>query len=152
DGPSASLAIIREARDRRGPDVPAHRAEYDRKYERAGTDATRTAALQPSSPASRGRRGRPAAAEGGARALRGRRRTWIAGAAVSRGGGRRHDWARRFRRGRLQQSATADRARYGVRRAIEGRVRPHEGRSAESGRPHRDVRRAVLGRQREGAR
>jgi hypothetical protein len=63
---------------------------YDRSRMIERSHAPRAAALQPSSAAARGRRGRPAAAEGGARAVRRRGRARVAGGALSRRGRRRH--------------------------------------------------------------
>ena len=74
--------------------------------------ATRAAALQPSPAAARSRRGRAAAAEGGARAVRRRGRARLAGGALSRRGRRRHPRPRRLRRRRLQQPAAADHPRH----------------------------------------
>ena len=76
----------------------------------------------------------------------------IAGGALSRRGRRRHPRPRRLRRRRLQQPPAADHPRHARRRPIEARVRAGADRGAEPRGPRRDVRRALLGRERQDAR
>ena len=83
---------------------------------------------------------RTAADQGGARTARRRRRTRLAGRALSRGGGRRHDRTRRLRRRRRVESPAPGAARHGGGRPAQARVGARAHRRSQSQRERRDVR------------
>ena len=98
------------------------------------------AALQPAFDHARGRRRRPAQAEGRARAVRRRGRPRFAGGPLPRRGRRRHAGDRRFRRRRRQQPAASDPAQHAGHRPVEAAVRPRSPEGAQSGCERADAR------------